>query len=92
MDPHTEQISPRNRHPILQKSGLILKKLFAPFRRVWRWFAHQPRGLQFGVLLVLIAALVVSGYFGRSYLQKRGTARELAAAWGDYAYGVTATT
>ena len=79
MDSQAEQVSPARRGPIL-----VLRWLFAPFRRAWRWFAHQPRAIQFGLILVLVAALAVGGYYGQSYMKKRSTAKEIAAAWGEY--------
>ena len=40
-----------------------LRKMFvaAPFRRVGRWFAHQPRAVQVGLVVVLVAGLAVGG-------------------------------
>src|SRR5262245_47860431 len=65
---------------------MIIRWITAPVRLAWRWFAHQPRALQVGLVLVLLAALATGGYYGRAFLQKRDNAREVGAAWEAYAY------
>jgi Flp pilus assembly protein TadD len=61
-----------------------LRWLLAPFRRVGRWFAHQPRTLQIWLAVVLVAGLATAGIFGRLYLAERATSREVTAAWHDF--------
>lgn len=53
-------------------------------RRLGWWFAHQPRAIQIGLAVVVLAALAAGTYYGQTYVQKRKTAREVAAAWGEY--------
>jgi tetratricopeptide (TPR) repeat protein len=66
----------------------IIRWLTAPARSAWRWFAHQPRGLQVGLVAVVLAALVTGGYYGQSYLKKRLATRDVGAAWAEYAHAV----
>ncbi len=70
--------------PVPSASSRRLRWLAAPFRRVGRWFSHQPRAVQIGLVAVVVAGLAAGVYYGNSYRQKRGTAREVAAAWGEY--------
>lgn len=60
----------------------------APFRRIGRWFRHQPRGLQIGLVAVVVAGIGVGIYFGQSYLSQRDRAHAVAAAWGEYGNAV----
>jgi tetratricopeptide (TPR) repeat protein len=57
-------------------------------RRTWRWFAHQPRALQIGLILVVLTGLAAGAYYGRSFVKKRLTDREVGAAWREHAHAV----
>ena len=68
----------------MNKPRLMVRWITAPARRSWRWFAHQPRALQIGLIAVLLAALAAGTYYGQWYLKKRGRTSELAGAWSEY--------
>jgi len=66
----------------------LIRWLASPPRLAWRWFAHQPRALQVGLVLVVLAALATGGYYGRLFLKKRQAAEKVGAAWAEYAQAV----
>ena len=72
----------------LARPRMIIRWLTSPARLAWRWFAHQPRALQIGLVAVLLAAFATGCYFGWSYLKKRSTDKEVGAAWREHAYAV----
>jgi tetratricopeptide (TPR) repeat protein len=51
---------------------------------VWQWFAHQPRAVQIGLVVVVLAALGAGGYYGQSVLKKRARAKAVGAGWNEY--------
>ena len=67
---------------------MIIRWLSSPARLAWRWFAHQPRAIQIGLVAVLAAGLATGCYFSWSYLKKRSTDKEVGAAWREHAYAV----
>src|SRR5207237_8127030 len=76
-DPRT---TTRDSHPAPRRA----RALTAPFRRAWRWFAHQPLALRVGMVAVAVAGLAVGGFYARSVLQKQDAAREVADGWRDF--------
>ncbi len=61
-----------------------LRRLAAPFRRVGRWFAHQPRTVRIGLIVVVLAGLAAGAFFVWSHLKRGAAAHELATAWGEF--------
>lgn len=58
--------------------------LGAPVRYLWKWFRYQPRLIQIGLAVVVLAALAAGGTYGWSYLKKRARNAEMAAAQQEY--------
>ncbi len=67
---------------------VIVRWLMAPARVAGRWFAHQPRALQVGLAVVVLAGLATGGYYGELFLTKRLATRAVGAAWTEYAHAV----
>jgi tetratricopeptide (TPR) repeat protein len=84
VDPRTQTPSAARDRPPATRLRAVARRLTAPPRAAWRWFAHQPRAIQVGLVLILLAALAAGGYYGRSYVKKRERTREVGAAWGEF--------
>lgn len=61
-----------------------LRWLGVPFRRVWQWFAHQPRAIQIGLSLVMVGSLVAGSVYTWYHLKKRERIAAGAAADREY--------
>ncbi len=58
--------------------------VFAPFRRLYRWYSHQPRALRLGLAITLLAAAISGGVYARYHLKKRADVQAVASAWRDF--------
>ena len=67
---------------------MVLRWLTSPVRLAWRWLAHQPRAIQIGLVLVVLAAIGTGAYYGRTFVKKRLAARDVGAAWAEYGNAV----
>ena len=67
---------------------MVLRWLTSPVRLAWRWLAHQPRAIQIGLVLVVLAAVGTGAYYGRTFVKKRLAARDVGAAWAEYGNAV----
>lgn len=84
MTPPTPSTSSRSRFS-------RLRPLTVPFRRVGRWFSHQPRFVRYGLALTVLAGLCAGGVYAWVYRQKRADERAVAGANREFAEAVRKT-